>query len=346
MSYIKGIDISNNDGSVDLSAVAADGVEYVYVKATEGGTFKDKYMDEFFNGCKANGLKVGAYHFLTEGAAPEDQAKNFYTKIKDYDFDLVPMMDVEISFSNASLPDYIERFIIAFNQLSPLTLGIYSYTGFISEIEDAKDTIKNMPFWEANYNNNPWDLPSNFFENRVGHQYTENGSISGVNTNCDVNSFTEGVLLNNITTPGTWIEDAPSGRWWYKHDDGSFTKKNWEYINGKWYFFDSDGWMAYDWKKEGNSWYYLSNSGDGAMKTGWVLIDNKWYYFNDSGEMQSGWIEINNKWYYLDHTGAMQTGWIHEDGKDYCLYSDGSMIHDCDLYGYNFDEHGVATKLN
>jgi len=41
----------------------------------------------------------------------------------------------------------------------------------------------------------------------------------------------------------------------------------------------------------------------------------------------------------------MCTGWIIVDGKDYCLYSDGSMIHDTTAYGYSFDSHGVATKI-
>lgn len=41
MSNVKGIDVSNNDGEINFSKVASDGVEYVYVKATEGATFKD-----------------------------------------------------------------------------------------------------------------------------------------------------------------------------------------------------------------------------------------------------------------------------------------------------------------
>lgn len=35
---------------------------------------------------------------------------------------------------------------------------------------------------------------------------------------------------------------------------------------------------------------------------------------------------------------------ITKDG--YCCYSDGKMIHDCELYGYIFDSNGVATKLS
>ncbi|EKQ51504.1 MULTISPECIES: GH25 family lysozyme [unclassified Clostridium] len=344
MSYIKGIDVSNNNGSIDFSKVAADGVKYVYVKATEGATFKDSTMEKFYSDSKNNGLKVGAYHFLVGASTPETQAQNFYNKIKDYEWDLVPMMDVETNFSGLS--DYVIRFITAFNKLSSLTLGIYTYTSFIDNLSDAEATIKNMPFWEANYNNDPWNLSETFFTNRVGHQYTESGSISGISEGCDVDSFTEGALLDNATKPGEWI--LKDGKWWYRHIDGSYTTNGWEKINGKWYLFDSEGWMLYDWKKSGSNWYYLGRSDDGSMKSGWLLQDNKWYYLGDSndGSMKTGWQQIDGKWYYFNSSGAMQTGWIKYNGKDYCLYSDGSMIHDIDLYGYRFDSNGVATKLS
>lgn len=344
MSYIKGIDVSNNSGSINFSDVKSDGVEYVYVKATEGQSYQDSYMDTFYKDCKSNGLKVGAYHFLVGTSTPEAQAQNFYQKIKDYDWDLVPMMDVETNFSGLS--DYVVRFISTFVQLSPLKLGIYSYTSFISNLTDAEATIKDMPFWEANYNNNPWNLANTFFTNRVGHQYTETGSIAGVNGDCDVNSFTEGVLLSNATKPGTWILE--NGKWWYKHNDGTYTTNGWEKIDGSWYLFDSSGWMLYDWKKDGNNWYYLGRSNDGSMKSGWLLQDNKWYYLGDSndGSMKTGWQKIDGKWYYFNSNGVMQTGWIKDNGKDYCLYSNGVMISNTEMYGYRFDSSGVATKLS
>jgi len=341
MGNIKGIDISNNDGAVDFSKVLNDEIEYIYVKATEGQSFKDSYMDTFYNDAKSHGLKLGAYHFLVGTSSPEAQAKNFYQKIKDYEWDLVPMMDIETNFDGLS--DYVIRFINAFKQLSPLQLGIYSYTSFIEYISDIQDTIKDMPFWEANYNNDPWSLNETFFTNRIGHQYTETGRISGVNCNCDVNVFTEGVLLDNDTIKGEWIEK--DSNWWYKHNDGTYTSNGWEKIEDKWYYFNDSGWMVYDWKKDGNNWYYLGDANDGSAKIGWLLKDNKWYYFDTDGSMQTGWQKINDNWFYLDKSGVMATGWVNVDNKDYCLYSTGQMVHDCDYIGYHFARDGVATKL-
>lgn len=343
MGYIKGIDISNNNGDIDFSKVAEDEVEYVYMKATEGKTFQDGKMDSFYNASKSNGLKVGAYHFLVRTSSPEAQAENFYRKIKNYEWDLIPMLDIETNFEGLS--DYVIRFINAFKELCLLQLGIYSYTSFINNIKDIKDIIKDYPFWEANYNNNPWRLPSNFFTNRIGHQYTETGSVPGISGKCDINSFTEEALLNRVNIYGTWIND--NNKWWYKHKDGTYTKDAWELIDGKWYLFNAEGSMIYDWKKDGCNWYYFGDCNDGAMKTGWCYDKNncKWYYFNTDGIMQTGWIEIDHKFYHLDKDGAMETGWIKDNGKDYCLYSNGEMIHDCEIYGYRFDNSGVAVKL-
>lgn len=277
--YIKGIDISNNNGAIDFRHLAADNVEYVYVKASEGKTFQDSKMESFYNACKSNGLKVGAYHFLVSTSSPEAQAENFYKKINVFEWELIPMLDIEIEFEG--LCDFVIRFINAFKELCPLKLGIYSYTGFISNLVYIQNTIKYYPFWEANYNNDPWNLPSNFFINRVGHQYTENGNISGVSGKCDVNSFDEGVLLENIDYLGIWVNE--NNKWWYKYKDGTCTKEAWKFIDGKWYYFNEEGIMQSGWIKKDNKWYHLDNNG--AMETGWIKDNGKDYCLYSNGEM-------------------------------------------------------------
>ena len=191
---MKGIDISNNNGSINFNGVKNSGVECVYIKATEGTTFQDSYKSAFYGGAKSIGAKVGFYHFLVGTSAPETQAENFFNQIKDYENDLVPMLDVEVNFGG--LNDYIARFIARFNQLTNMEIGIYTYTSFLNEYIDVA-RFKDFKLWEANYNNNPWNLPSNSFANRVGHQYTEKGTIGGVNGVCDINEFNEGVLNGN-----------------------------------------------------------------------------------------------------------------------------------------------------
>ncbi|MGE3272681.1 MAG: GH25 family lysozyme, partial [Chloroflexota bacterium] len=39
-----GIDVSNNNGSIDWARVAASGQAFCFIKATEGTAFKDSYF--------------------------------------------------------------------------------------------------------------------------------------------------------------------------------------------------------------------------------------------------------------------------------------------------------------
>ncbi len=201
---MKGIDVSNHNGNINFNQVKAAGIEAVYIKATEGTTYTDSYLDTNYSNAHYAGLKTGFYHFLVGTSSPETQATSFYNLIKDKANDLIPMLDVETAFDG--LMDYVLRFIDKFKELSNMPIGIYTYTGFMSNLDNR---LANYPLWEANYNDDPWNLASNFFTNRVGHQYTEEGSIGGVNTKCDVNEFNNGVLLK---TTGYVVTDyLPNG---------------------------------------------------------------------------------------------------------------------------------------
>ncbi len=232
---MKGIDVSNYNGNINFNKVKAAGIEAVYIKATEGTTNIDSYVDTNYSNAHYAGLKTGFYHFLVGTSAPETQATNFYNCIKDKASDITPMLDVETAFDG--LMDYALRFISKFKEISNMNIGIYTYTGFMSNLDDR---LASYPLWEADYNDDPWNLPSNFFVTRVGHQYSEKGSVDGVNTDCDMNEFNEGVLT---ALAGEWIQgtEEDSGKWWYKHSDGSYTKADWEHIDGEWYYFDYKG---------------------------------------------------------------------------------------------------------
>lgn len=158
----------------------------------------------------------------------------------------------------------------------------------------------------------------------------------------EVQSEEQPALYAAASSGGKWIKES-NGRWWYKHADGSYTKYNWEYIDGSWYFFDSNGWMWTEWLEWKGSWYYLNPSGvmhtgwlkddgkhyyfnsHGVMITGWAKINGADYYFDSDGVMCTGWIKVNNKWYYMNTDGSMRVGWIKLNGNWYYLNTDGSM---------------------
>lgn len=61
----QGIDVSNWQGYIDYRQVKESGIEVVYIKSSQGSNIKDAYFDMNYENAKANGLKVGFYHFLT-----------------------------------------------------------------------------------------------------------------------------------------------------------------------------------------------------------------------------------------------------------------------------------------
>ena len=250
---IKGVDISNNNSISDLSTLKNNGVEYVYLKATEGATFQDNKSIDRYSKCCDLDLKVGFYHFLVGTSSPESQAENFYNYIKDCESDLVPILDVEKDFNGMS--NYTVRFINKFRELTGnMKIGIYTYSGFLSNFtQEAIGVIKDLPCWIANYCSSYSNVNTGFFNNIVGWQYSENGTMGSFAGDCNV--FNEGCLLSQ----GEWKQNDKG--WWYEYKDGSYPTSQWKQIDGDWYYFDDKGYAYQNrWLKDNGKWYYFKDS--------------------------------------------------------------------------------------
>lgn len=74
---IQGIDVSAHQGTISWAKLKRQGVDFAYIKATEGGDFRDKRFAENWAGAKRSGIRHGAYHFFTLCRPGADQAANF-----------------------------------------------------------------------------------------------------------------------------------------------------------------------------------------------------------------------------------------------------------------------------
>ncbi len=186
----KGIDISHYNGDIDFTKVKAAGIQVVYMKATEGTTYVDNYLGTYYSGAKSAGLKTGFYHFLVGTSSPETQAQNFYNNIKDKQSDLKPVLDVETD--EFDVMDYTLRFINEFKKLSNMDICIYTYSDFINKLDNR---LAKYSLWEANWYKSSSDLPSNnIWSFRAGNQYTDKGTIDGINTQVDLDQFTQDIF--------------------------------------------------------------------------------------------------------------------------------------------------------
>lgn len=124
-----------------------------------------------------------------------------------------------------------------------------------------------------------------------------------------------------VNADGAWVpgKEKPvdkwintSGRWWYRHADGSYIKSNWEQIGNQWYYFDKDGWMVTGWLKLSDTWYYMNASG-ARVSNCWTWVGNSCYYFDEDGKMAADtWIGD----YYVNADGAWVPGQKKDDQKN------------------------------
>ncbi|MEQ8273423.1 MAG: GH25 family lysozyme [Deltaproteobacteria bacterium] len=102
---IRGLDVSHHQGRIDWSRVA--GVDFVYVKATEGGDHRDTRFAENFDGARRAGLPRGAYHFFTFCRSGRVQADNFAAVVPT-DAELPMAVDLEFGGNCTRRPSWVE----------------------------------------------------------------------------------------------------------------------------------------------------------------------------------------------------------------------------------------------
>ena len=75
-----GIDISSYQGYIDWAKVSSDkDIRFVYIKATEGATYRSPHYAHNITQARRHGLLVGSYHYLTSTSTVDEQFKNFST---------------------------------------------------------------------------------------------------------------------------------------------------------------------------------------------------------------------------------------------------------------------------
>ena len=92
---VRGVDVSHHQGDIAWPELAAQGLHFVYIKATEGGDFKDKRFAYNWQEARKAGLAVGAYHFFRPGKTGREQAQNFIGSVPKEADALPPVLDVE-----------------------------------------------------------------------------------------------------------------------------------------------------------------------------------------------------------------------------------------------------------
>ncbi len=102
---IQGVDVSHHQGGVDWQRLRAEGVDFAYIKASEGGDHRDRRFAENWNGAKAAGIRHGAYHFFTLCRTGAEQAANFIAAVPADADSLPTAVDLEYGGNCSARPE-------------------------------------------------------------------------------------------------------------------------------------------------------------------------------------------------------------------------------------------------
>lgn len=161
---IWGIDVSHHQGTINWERVKEQGVGFAYIKATEGGDFKDRLFMSNFQRAKNLGITVGAYHFFTFCRSGKKQANNFTKTVQLTKGDLPPALDIEFLGNCKTTPnpdalrkeikDCIKMLFDVYGVQPVIYTTVKCYSLFI------KDHFADTPIWIRNTKAKPV-LPDN-----------------------------------------------------------------------------------------------------------------------------------------------------------------------------------------
>lgn len=195
----QGIDVSAWQGYIDYEKVKQDGIEIVYIKATEGTWYVDSYLQYNYENAKKQGLKVGFYHFVraTNVAQARQEAEFFANAIQSMEPDCRLAMDFE-EFGDLSIEQINEisfAFLEHLQEITKKELVIYSNTNDAINIF-SEELAQKYPLWVANYGvQEPYD--NGKWNSWIGFQYTSRGIVNGISGYVDKNEFAKEILLED-----------------------------------------------------------------------------------------------------------------------------------------------------
>ena len=195
-----GIDISSYQGYIDWGKVSSDkDIRFVYIKATEGATYRSTHYIHNITQARRHGLLVGSYHYLTSSSSIDDQFNNFSTyALKDVQ-DLMPMLDVEVrgNWSRSQLIDSVNKFCDLVEDHYGVQPMIYSTMGFYNK--NLTPYFNKHKLYIGRYSNSEPEI--NWEGGYTIWQYSENGIIPGIDAYVDLCRYRKDGWIDEILLP-------------------------------------------------------------------------------------------------------------------------------------------------
>jgi lysozyme len=190
---VHGVDVSRWQGDIDWEKLRAQGANFVYIKATDGGDHIDPMFRKNWRNAADAGLRRGAYHFFYWCRVASEQADWFIRNVPRDANALPPVIDVEWNHESSckrrpSRATVLEKMQVFMDRLErhygkrPI---IYTAPDFYRD--NLQGAFPDYPFWLRSVAAHP----AKVYPGRdwVFWQYSGSGLSHGVSGRIDLNAF-------------------------------------------------------------------------------------------------------------------------------------------------------------
>ena len=185
-----GIDVSHYQGDINWKMLEQTRqgkfpVQFIFMKATEGGDFSDDKFVANFDSAKAHGFIRGAYHFYNPKTDADKQADFFIRSVKLEPGDLPPVLDIEkkgkdVKKLQQDLKIWLRK-VESHYGVKPIIYASYKFkTKYLND-----SIFDTYPYWIAHYY-----VDSVRYQGEWKFwQHTDVGTLPGINEKVDLNVF-------------------------------------------------------------------------------------------------------------------------------------------------------------
>ncbi|MDN5764121.1 MAG: hypothetical protein L0H41_17650, partial [Microlunatus sp.] len=165
MTGVLGIDVASYQGYVDWRSFTRVKRSFVYVKATEGSSYRNPYLSTQYGGAKSAGMFAGAYHFANpSGKSGKSQAGYFVRYGGGWKNDgksLPGVLDIEYNpyggnacygLSQKKMVAWIKDFLVTYKKLTTRDAVIYTTADWWAKCTGNTTKFRyTNPLWVARW---------------------------------------------------------------------------------------------------------------------------------------------------------------------------------------------------
>lgn len=199
-SGLPGIDVSHYQGSINWSAARSSGIQFAYIKATEGTTYHDPTFNSNYPAAYHAGIIRGAYHFARPGSSSGAAQANYFagngggwsadgmTLPGALDLEWGPSGSTCYGLGTGAMRAWIADFITTYHARTSRWAVIYTPAAWWNQCTGSDGSFAaGSPLWIVRIASSPAPMPAGWgFQ--TFWQYGQ-GAVAGISGSVDLDSF-------------------------------------------------------------------------------------------------------------------------------------------------------------